>query len=164
VTEKGSHFATFPEELARRCIAAGASERGCCPECGAPWVRVVEASGGTIGQAWHDHSNDLQRGHRDATGGKSTDGTYRRATTGWRPTCAHDREPVPCTVLDPFAGSGTTLAVARRMGRRSIGIELQPDYLPLIQRRVTEAALPLLDEPAQPKPTAHQIDLEELLT
>ncbi len=33
---KGSHFATFPEELARRCLAAGTSARGCCPSCGAP--------------------------------------------------------------------------------------------------------------------------------
>ena len=49
------------------------------------------------------------------------------------------------TVLDPFAGSGTTLAVARRLGRKAIGIELQPDYLPLIQKRVRDAAMPLLE-------------------
>ena len=40
--QKEAHFATFPEELARRCILAGTSERGCCPECGAPWIRQVE--------------------------------------------------------------------------------------------------------------------------
>lgn len=54
-------------------------------------------------------------------------------------------EVVPCTVLDPFAGSGTTLAVARRLGRRSVGIELQQNYLPLIEKRITEASLPLLE-------------------
>lgn len=32
------------------------------------------------------------------------------------------------TVLDPFAGSGTTLAVAQRMKRNSIGIEILPEY------------------------------------
>ena len=37
-----AHFATYPEELVRRCILAGTSERGCCPECGGPWVREVE--------------------------------------------------------------------------------------------------------------------------
>jgi DNA modification methylase len=34
-----AHFATFPPDLAARCIKAGSSERGCCHECGAPWVR-----------------------------------------------------------------------------------------------------------------------------
>jgi hypothetical protein len=36
--------------------------------------------------------------------------------------------PVPCTVLDPFLGSGTTAAAARRLGRNWIGIELSKDY------------------------------------
>jgi hypothetical protein len=38
---KGAHFAVFPPELPERCIKAGSSERGVCPECGAPWERVV---------------------------------------------------------------------------------------------------------------------------
>ena len=37
-----AHFATFPEALARRCILAGTSEHGCCPECGTPWQRQIE--------------------------------------------------------------------------------------------------------------------------
>jgi len=36
---KGAHFATFPPALIEPCIKAGTSERGCCPECGAPWER-----------------------------------------------------------------------------------------------------------------------------
>jgi DNA modification methylase len=54
------------------------------------------------------------------------------------------------TILDPFVGSGTTLAVARRLGRKAIGIELQPNYLPLIRRRVSEAALPLMEAISEP--------------
>ena len=38
---KGAHFATFPEELPRRCILAGTSAHGVCGACGAQWVRVV---------------------------------------------------------------------------------------------------------------------------
>lgn len=64
----GAHFATFPEELPRRCILAG------CPEGG--------------------------------------------------------------TVLDPFAGSGTTLAVAVALGRKAIGIELNLEYVELIHERM----------------------------
>lgn len=40
------------------------------------------------------------------------------------------------TVLDPFAGSGTTLAVAVTLGRRAIGIELNPEYIDLMNERM----------------------------
>lgn len=39
-------------------------------------------------------------------------------------------------VLDPFAGSGTTLAVAKRLGRRFVGVELNPEYKALIDGRL----------------------------
>ncbi len=41
-------------------------------------------------------------------------------------------------VLDPFAGSGTTLAVAVKFGRDYIGIEGKPEYIELIQKRLSE--------------------------
>jgi site-specific DNA-methyltransferase (adenine-specific) len=41
-------------------------------------------------------------------------------------------------VLDPFAGSGTTLAVAKRLGRRYLGIELSVDYADRARRRLEE--------------------------
>ncbi len=46
-------------------------------------------------------------------------------------------------VLDPFAGVGTTLLVANRLGRHSIGIELNPTYAAMAERRIREDA-PLL--------------------
>jgi len=42
------------------------------------------------------------------------------------------------TVLDPFAGSGTTLIVAEQLERKSVGIELDPFNVELIQNRLTE--------------------------
>jgi DNA modification methylase len=68
---KGAHFATFPEELPRRCILAGS------------------------------RAGDL--------------------------------------VLDPFAGSGTTCAVARSLGRSYLGIELNPEYVELARQRLSRS-------------------------
>jgi DNA modification methylase len=43
------------------------------------------------------------------------------------------------TVLDPFVGSGTTLAVAAELGRNAIGCELNPAYIELAERRIKDA-------------------------
>jgi len=43
-------------------------------------------------------------------------------------------------VLDPFAGTGTTCAVARRMGRRYVGIDINPAYVKIAQERVRVAS------------------------
>lgn len=40
------------------------------------------------------------------------------------------------TVLDPFAGTGTTAKVSLELGRKAIGYELNPEYLPLIKRKL----------------------------
>jgi hypothetical protein len=41
-------------------------------------------------------------------------------------------------VLDPFAGSGTTLKIAQKMYRNSIGIEILPEYIELIKSNIKE--------------------------
>ncbi len=52
--------------------------------------------------------------------------------------------PPEGVVLDPFMGSGTTAVVAMRMGRKWIGIELNPSYCELTKKRVEKLELPLL--------------------
>lgn len=183
---KGAHFATFPEKLVRPCLLAGTSERGVCPECGAPWVRVVdktithESGSGRAGNppsGKHAGSEQATSGSYDIRMGPRVSTT----TIGWRPTCDHyprtdewetlprkakdeeadvyaqriepdkatqrallkfwePRRVVSATVLDPFVGSGTTLAVARRLGRLGIGIELNPEYITLAEARIAAAA------------------------
>ncbi|MBI4277829.1 MAG: hypothetical protein HY660_05180 [Armatimonadetes bacterium] len=54
--------------------------------------------------------------------------------SGWRTTCNVGFRPG--VVLDPFADAGTTLIVAARLGRDSIGIELNPSYVELIRKKL----------------------------
>ena len=51
--------------------------------------------------------------------------------------CGHLKKPAD-TVLDPFSGSGTVGAVALRHGRDYIGIELNPEYASLSERRIAD--------------------------
>lgn len=107
---RGAHFATYPPALIEPCVLAGTSARGCCPECGTPHLLA---------------GAHRQRGH------------LMLLASGWQPGCQCDAdEPVPCTVLDPFLGAGTTALVAVREGRRCVGIELNPEYLALARERL----------------------------
>jgi site-specific DNA-methyltransferase (adenine-specific) len=50
--------------------------------------------------------------------------------------CIMAGSPMGGSVLDPFCGSGTTLVVARELGRKAIGIELNRAYCSMIRRRL----------------------------
>ena len=132
-----AHFATYPPELAERCIRAGTSERGACSQCGAPWIRVTERAIVPLQATNNERSCD--QNNRGAMPRANVQAT----TTGWRPSCECGPPAwpiVPCTVLDPFAGAGTTLLVADRLQRDAIGIELSPDYTRLAMQRCQDDA------------------------
>lgn len=50
------------------------------------------------------------------------------------------------TVLDPFAGSGTTSLAAKHLGRNSIGYEINKEYQPIIREKIREPQLTLFEE------------------
>ena len=102
----GGHHATFPEVLVRRPILASVPEH-VCTACGRAW----------------------RRGERRVTY------LAGRPQPGPLVPCRCDAPTRPGLVLDPFAGSGTTLRVARHLGRDGMGIELSPDYARLARER-----------------------------
>lgn len=139
-----AHFATFPEALAERCIKAGTSAHGACSKCLSPWERVTEVTYENPGNRSSNGPRSTERRHETAGFAKRLE--RRSETTGWQPTCDCGEDVTPCVVLDPFAGSGTTLAVSERLGRDSLGIELNPDYIAMAERRIRSV------DPTQPIP------------
>ena len=137
----GNHFATFPEDLPRRCILAGTSDYGVCAECGAPWERVLNVEYKNPGNRTTNGTRSLER--RDETAGFAQRLERSTATTGWQPTCACDAAVVPATVLDPFIGSGTTAVAAQRLGRRAVGVDANAEYLEMEVKRVGAVSLPV---------------------
>jgi len=129
----GAHFATFPEELPRRCILAATSAKGACRACGAPWARVVRKLSesphdGQTASGYEKDSNAkriaLLRQAARERGGEYVNETR---TLGWRPTCecrGQHGKTAPCVVLDPFGGSGTTGRVAIELNRQAVLLDL----------------------------------------
>lgn len=102
----GGHHATFPEALARRPIRA-TTPTHVCTACARPWRRSKRRV------------------------------TYLAGKPQPRPlvACGCEAPTRPGLVLDPFAGSGTALKVARELGRDALGIELNPSFAELAQQR-----------------------------
>ena len=141
----GSHFAVFPMTLIEPLVKA-ACPTEICPECGhirrrvvdrefAPQQDVSEEKGvrGALDQKPMDTSNQWQGFPR---------GTTSVTTTGWT-TCDCNAGWIAGTVLDPFCGSGTVLEVCRLLNRNAIGMELNPEYSPLIMERSMAHTPPL---------------------
>lgn len=108
---RGAHFATFPIKLIERPLLATCPEK-VCARCGRPWQR-----------------DPMRR-----LGQLAVRGELRQACNcdhGWRPGL----------VLDPFLGSGTVALAAIAHQRDWLGIELNPDYAAIAERRIAAVSL-----------------------
>lgn len=140
----GAHFATFPTALAERCIRAGTSGWGVCRACGAPWRRVVEPTAeyaalleaGRTENQWYPRAGTMENRPTGLKHGRKPSVSADYVDIGWAPTCECGAQIQPAVVLDPFSGAGTTVLEARRLGRRALGLELNPEYADLARRRV----------------------------
>ena len=122
-----SHFATFPIELPLRCIKLGSSEWGQCPKCGTAWGRDTV-------KTREPQTQSRRMAAQDVEGNPMYRGGHHN---GWSPRCKCDAgEPIPQTILDCFSGAGTTGLAAIRLGRSYIGIELNPNYAAMSEKRL----------------------------
>ena len=139
---KGAHFACFPVQLVEPMILAGTSEKGVCPECGAPWVRLAKKT--FVPQEDVKDPSKLAKGSNkgmdESNGwGETPRGSNSFETTGWAPSCSCNAgEPVPARVSDLFAGSCSTGVACYWNNRDFYGIELKHEYCELGRKRMQE--------------------------
>lgn len=128
--------------------------------CGRGWKRIVQkgdplsdqrracgadSHGEYHGQAQKDYEPSKAQDPSEVKA-RILDGMRERVTVRWEPTCQcgylpGGLEPTPGIILDPFGGSGTTAAVAERLGRYWILCELNEAYKPLIDERTAQRGL-----------------------
>ena len=132
-----SHFATYPPGVVVPFVRAGTSEHGCCAKCSAPYVREMTSTEFTPVSS---KGKKIETGKSGVTQERCSDAPrFVRIPTGkWIATCECGADVVPCTVFDPFLGSGTTLQVARYFGRKGIGCELNAKCEQMARRRIAQ--------------------------
>jgi DNA modification methylase len=137
-----AHFATFPPKLVIPMIKVGCPQY-VCKECGKGRKRIIDnskrintrpgkntgnmKSGKNIDPNKELHNSDLSK-YRQQIIYKTTGWTDCGCNAGWKPGI----------VLDPFAGSGTTLKQAWKLGRSYIGFEISKNYMEIIERTLND--------------------------
>ena len=138
----GAHYATYPAELCRIPVLAMCPPE-VCRTCGTPRRRLVDIA--SHGEWRREDLNGTGSNH----GGPGTHGdrTRQAETIGWSDCPCDTPDYQPGVVLDPFAGTGTTLLAATGHGRHAIGIDLDASNLTLAHQRV---GIFLTDGPTPP--------------
>ena len=130
-----AHFATFPEKLVEPMIKA-ACPQWICKKCGKARMRLTEI------KQLESRENKRNKKPREEMGNAMQEVPEKgwqteHKTIGWT-DCGCNAGWDAGVVLDPFAGSGTTCYVARSLGRHYIGIELNPEYVKMANKRLAK--------------------------
>jgi len=132
-----AHFATFPEKLIETPIKAGCPQY-VCKKCGKGREKIYEVS---------YESPNTRPGNPNINRDRYIDKT---TMIGYRPNkvfskinkelgytdCLCNAGWEGGIVLDPFSGAGTTAVVAKKQGKKYIGIELKQDYIDIANKRL----------------------------
>ena len=135
---KEAHFATFPIELPTYCIKAGCPEK-VCKKCKKPVIK----------ESYREKKLNVGFGNQHTPQGthKKIGGKYQKFMEEnpkkivEKPTCNCNVGFEGGIVLDPFMGSGTTGLAARNQQRNYVGIDLNPEYIEIAERRLQQLNL-----------------------
>lgn len=128
---KEAHFAAYPTRLVEVLLRAGCP-KAICVKCGQPRRAVVK----TEVLEFNPREGEKYSGGTEFMSDKTTlRSQVQKVFAGWE-QCDCGAEFVPGIVLDPFLGSGTTAVVAEQLGLRWIGIEINPQYCEIAERRL----------------------------
>lgn len=132
---KGAHFATFPEDLIIPMIKAGCPKE-VCKKCGKGRERLFQTiPNPERSQSGRTHSKESERMGKSPVPEKGWETI--KFDMGYS-NCGCNRGFVPGLVLDIFMGSGTTAVVAKKLGRNYLGIEINPEYIKIAEKRIAE--------------------------
>ena len=135
---KEAHFATFPIELPTYCIKAGCPEK-VCKKCKKPIIK----------ESYRENKLNVGYGNQHTPSGthKKIGGKYQKFMEEnpkkiiEKPTCSCNAGFEGGVVLDPFFGSGTTGLAAQEQFKHWVGIELNPEYIEIANRRLAQKTL-----------------------
>lgn len=134
-----AHFATFPIELVERCLKASCPEQ-VCTKCGLGWRKMYSEErratrpGIDTGNGKSGSEEDPNSALHNSELSRKREAIIRREAGIMKCTC--NAPTRPGTVLDPFMGSGTTALAAKGLARDWLGIELNPSFIEMAEKRL----------------------------
>lgn len=152
-----AHFATFPPDLVKPMIKSGCPEF-ICKKCGKPRERIIEK-----GKTYHQHckDNNLKWSKEAKSSMENSQFPWNTKLSGQAHKEFKEKNPdilkgysdcgcnagfEPGIVLDPFAGVGTTLKEAWKLGRNYIGFEISKEYCEIGNRLLKSTKNKRIDE------------------
>ena len=137
-----AHFATFPENLIKPMVLAGCPKE-VCNKCGKARKRITEQPEWEKHQSKGMAAQDYE-GNPMYRGGSHNDGLPYRSKTkemvGFT-DCGCNAGWSAGIVFDPFMGAGTTALTAKNLKRNYVGIELNPSYIKMAEKRLRQEIL-----------------------